>query len=112
MKARAVSWLWRMTRRVRFRYFRASPEIIRLAVMLDVRLLLSLRNFEDPVHERGIDVSHVTICFWWNRYGLSSAAQNWANSGVCPWVRTDQVAFLTGRGIAFFELIAAQVLTV
>ena len=40
-----------------FRYFKTSPEIIRLAVMLYVRFPLSLRNVEDLLHERGIDVS-------------------------------------------------------
>ena len=37
-----------------FRYFKISPEIIRLAVMLCVRFLLSLRNVEDLLHERGM----------------------------------------------------------
>jgi len=36
-----------------FRYFKTSPEIIRLAVMLYVRFPLSLRNVEDLLHERG-----------------------------------------------------------
>ncbi len=39
-----------------FRYFKTSPEIIRLAVMLYVRFPLSLRNVEDLLHERGIEV--------------------------------------------------------
>ena len=34
-----------------FRYFKTSPEIIRLAVMLYVRYPLSLRNVEDPLYE-------------------------------------------------------------
>ena len=38
-----------------FRYFKTSPEIIRLAVILYVRFPLSLRNVEDLLHERGID---------------------------------------------------------
>jgi putative transposase len=38
-----------------FRYFKTSPEIIRLAVMMYVRFPLSLRNVEDLLHERGID---------------------------------------------------------
>jgi putative transposase len=41
-----------------FRYFKTSPEIIRLAVMLYIRFPLSLRNVEDLLHERGIDISH------------------------------------------------------
>ena len=52
-----------------FKYFKTSPEIIRLAVMLYVRFPLSLRNVEDLLQERGIDVSHETVRFWWNRLG-------------------------------------------
>jgi putative transposase len=39
----------------RFRYFKASPEVIRLAVLMYVRFPLSLRNVEDLLFERGID---------------------------------------------------------
>jgi putative transposase len=52
-----------------FRYFKYSPDIIRLAVMLYVRFPLSLRQVEDLLHERGIDISHETIRYWWNRFG-------------------------------------------
>ncbi len=58
-----------------FRYFKTSPEIIRLAVMLYVRFPLSLRNVEDLLHERGIDVSHETVRFWWNRFGPLFASE-------------------------------------
>ena len=64
-----------MTKRSPFRYFKTSPEIIRLAVMLYVRFPLSLRNVEDLLHERGVDVSHETIRFWWNRFGPIFAAE-------------------------------------
>lgn len=40
-----------------FKYFKASPEIIRLAVMMSVRFPLSLRNVEALLHERGIGLS-------------------------------------------------------
>jgi putative transposase len=58
-----------MTKRDPFKYFKTSPEIIRLAVMMYVRYPLSLRNVEDLLHERGIDISHETVWFWWNRFG-------------------------------------------
>ena len=58
-----------------FRYFKTSPEVIRLAVMMYVRYPLSLRNVEDLLHERGIDVTHETIRFWWNRFGTVFAAK-------------------------------------
>ena len=64
-----------MTKRSPFRYFKTSPEIIRLAVMMYVRFPLSLRNVEDLLHERGIDISHETVRFWWNRFGPMFAAE-------------------------------------
>ena len=57
-----------MSKRSPFRYFKTSPEIIRLAVMLYVRFPLSLRNVDDLLHERGIEVSHETVRFWWQLY--------------------------------------------
>lgn len=58
-----------------FRYFKTSPEIIRLAVMMYVRFPLSLRNVEDLLHERGIYVSHETVRYWWNRFGPVFASE-------------------------------------
>jgi putative transposase len=58
-----------------FRYFKTSPEIVRLAVMLYIRFPLSLRNVEDLLHERGIEISHETVRFWWNRFGPMFAAE-------------------------------------
>jgi putative transposase len=58
-----------------FCYFNTSPEIIRLAVMLYVRFPLSLRNVEDLLHERGIDVSHESVRHWWNRFGPMFASE-------------------------------------
>ncbi len=58
-----------------FRRFNSSPEVIRLVVMMYVRYPLSLRNVEDLLHERGIEVSHETVRFWWNRFGPMFAAE-------------------------------------
>src|SRR5579863_842682 len=58
-----------------FRYFNSSPKVIRLVVMMYVRDPLSLRNIEDLLAERGIDISHETIRFWWNRFGPMFAAE-------------------------------------
>ena len=71
-----------------FRYFNSSPEVIRLAVMMYVRYPLSLRQVEDLLVERGIDVCHETVRFWWNRFGPRFAGEigrrrvarrNWSN---------------------------------
>jgi putative transposase len=64
-----------MIKRSPFRYFKTSPEVIRLAVMLYVRFPLSLRSVEDLLHERGIDVSHESVRFWWHRFGPMFASE-------------------------------------
>ena len=58
-----------------FRYFKTSPEVIRLAVMMYVRYPLSWRQVEDLLHERGIDICHETVRYWWNRFGPMVAAE-------------------------------------
>ncbi len=58
-----------------FRYFKTSPEVIRLAVMMYIRFPLSLRQVEDMLHERGIDICHETVRAWWNRFGPMFAAE-------------------------------------
>ena len=47
-----------------FRYFNSSPEVIGLAVRMYVRYPLSLRQVEDLLFERGIDVCRETVRFW------------------------------------------------
>ena len=58
-----------------FRYFKTSPEVIRLAVMLYIQFPLSLRNVEDLLRERIIEISHETVRYWWNRFGPMFAAE-------------------------------------
>ena len=57
------------------RYFNSSPEVIRLAVMLYIRYPLSLRQVEDLLFERGIDICHETVRLWWNRFGPMFAGE-------------------------------------
>ena len=58
-----------------FRCFNSSPEVIRLTVMMYIRYPLSLRQVEDLLAERGIDICHETVRFWWNRFGPMFAAE-------------------------------------
>lgn len=43
--------------------------------MMYIRFPLSLRNVEDLLHERGIDVSYESVRFWWQRFGPKFAAE-------------------------------------
>ena len=56
-----------------FRWFDSSPEVIALVVIMYVRYPLSLRNVEDLLFERGIDICHETVRLWWTRFGHKSA---------------------------------------
>ncbi len=58
-----------------FRYFNSSPEVIRLVVMMYVRYPSSLRQVEDVLFERGIDICHETVRLWWNGFGSMFAAE-------------------------------------
>ncbi len=58
-----------MSKQDPFKYYKTSPEIIKLAVMYYVRYPLSLRQVEDILHERGIDICHETVRYWWNKFG-------------------------------------------
>ena len=58
-----------------FRNFNSSPEVIRLTLMMYVRYPLSLRQVEDLLSERGIDICHETVRFWWNWFGPMFAAE-------------------------------------
>ena len=56
--------------------------------MMTIRYPLSLRQVEDILFERGIDICHETIRHWWNRFGPMFAGEirkrrldgrNWSN---------------------------------
>lgn len=53
-----------------FRYFKTSPEMIRLAVMLYARFPLSQRDIEHLLHERGIDICQEKVQIWLHRPGV------------------------------------------
>jgi putative transposase len=57
-----------------FRYLPFAPEVIRLVTMLYTRFQLGLRNVNDWLAERGIDICHETVRLWWNRFGPLFAA--------------------------------------
>ncbi len=43
--------------------------------MMYIRFPLWLRQVEDLLHERGIDICHETVRVWWNRFGPMFAAE-------------------------------------
>src|SRR4051812_28105023 len=51
-----------------FRGFRFPPEVIVLAVRWYLRYGLSYRDLEELLVERGVEVDHVTLCRWVQRF--------------------------------------------
>ena len=54
---------------ISFRYFKYPPAVIQLVVLLYVPYPLSLRQVEEMLFERGLDICHETVRLWWNRFG-------------------------------------------
>ena len=53
---------------------RFPPDTIHLAVWLYFRFTTSLRDVEDLLAERGIDVTYETVRCWANKFGPAIAA--------------------------------------
>jgi len=77
------------------RYWQTAPELILCAVRWYLRYSLSLRDVEELLAERGLEVDHTTIWRWVQRYGpeleqrlrsTCAAAPETAFASV-PWAR-------------------------
>jgi len=90
-----------MTKRFPFRYFKTSPDIIRLAVMMYDRFPLSLRNVEDLLHG-GIEIGHETVRFRWHRFGPMFASEREVSA------RPEAVAHHKRGKVGFALKVAAQ----
>src|SRR4030081_1335655 len=53
-----------------FKGFRFPPEVIVLAVRWYLRFGLSYRDVEELLSERGVEVDHVTVYLWVQRFAL------------------------------------------
>jgi putative transposase len=63
-----------MMAKISYRGYRFPPEIIQQAIWLYVRFILSFRDVEDLLAERGIAVSYETVRRWVNHFGPKIAA--------------------------------------
>ena len=82
-----------------FRYFNRSPEVIRLVVMMYVRYPLSLRNVEDLLAERGLDVSYETIRRWVLKFGplFAKELRRRRHRPTSHWHLDEMAVLITGR---------------
>jgi len=77
-----------------------------------VRFPLLLRNVEDLLHERGIDISHETVRFLWNRFGPMFAAEirmKWVSQmraySSWQWLLDEVVVNINGETHPFWRAV-------
>ena len=78
---------------------RFPPDIIRQAIWLYYRFTMSLRDVEDLLAERGIDVTYETVRCWANKFGPAIAAniRRKRGRGDSVWHLDEMVVRISGR---------------
>lgn len=79
-------------KQVSFKRHRFPPDVIRYAVWLYYRFTMSLRDVEDLLTERGIDVTYATVRCWANKFGPAFAANIRRGRGQACWAAKDFAA--------------------
>jgi hypothetical protein len=82
--------------------------------MMYIRFPLSLRQVEDLLNERGIDICHETVRAWWNRFGRHCQTNlNRPAKGASPRLSGRQLTPLgQGGGTVLSEDVAVIEVTV
>ena len=82
-----------------FKRHRFHPDIIRQSVWLYYRFTLSLRDVEDLLAERGIDVTYETVRCWANKFGPAIAAniRKRRHRADCVWHLDEMVVRISGK---------------
>jgi transposase-like protein len=92
---------------ISFKRYRFSPEVIRQAVWLYFRFTLSLRDIEEVMAQRGVDVSREAIRCWVNKFGPWIAA-NLRRRRPCPtgrWHLDEMVCKIGGRRMYLWRAV-------
>jgi len=84
---------------ISFKRHRFHPDVIRQAVWLYFRFTLSLRDVEDLMAERGIDVTYETVRCWVDKFGPAIAANIRKRRGKadCVWHLDEVVVKIGGK---------------
>jgi transposase-like protein len=84
---------------ISFKRHRFPPDVIRHAVWLYYRFTMSLRDVEDLLAERGIEVSYETVRCWANKFGPVIAANIRRLRGRpdCVWHLDEMVVRINGK---------------
>jgi transposase-like protein len=88
-----------MMRQISFKRHRFPPDVIRYAVWLYFRFTMSLRDVEDLLAERGIDVTYETVRCWVNKFGpaISANIRKARGRGDSVWHLDEMVVRIGGK---------------
>lgn len=92
---------------ISYKRHRFPPEVIRQAVWLYFKFTLSLRDVEETLAERGIDVSYETVRCWAEKFG-SSIAANIRRTRPRPgsvWHLDEMVVRINGRRMFMWRAV-------
>jgi putative transposase len=81
---------------ISYKWHQFPPDVIRQAVWLYFRFTLSLRDVEEILAERGIEVSFETVRCWARKFG-QSFARNLRRRRPCLLKKTIRVRFFATR---------------
>lgn len=92
---------------ISFKRHRFPPDIIRLAVWLYLRFTTSLRDVEEMLAERGIDVTYETVRCWANKFGPAIAANIRKRRGQADsvWHLDEMVVRINGKRMFMWRAV-------
>src|SRR3954453_12420205 len=81
--------------------FRFPPDVIVVAVRWYLRFNLSHRDVEELLIERGVEVDHVTVFRWMQRFTplLADAARFWRHAPGDRWVTDETCVKISGVAV-------------
>ena len=95
---------------ISYKRHRFPPEVIRHAVWLYLRFTLSLRDVEDLLAERGIDVTYETVRCWTRKFGRQFA-RNLRRSRFPPtaiWHLDEMVVTIVGKRMFLWRAVDSE----
>ena len=92
---------------ISFKRHRFPPDTIRLAVWLYFRFTTSLRDVEEMLAERGIDVTYETVRCWANKFGPAIAANIRRRRGRADgvWHLDEMVVRINGKRMYMWRAV-------
>lgn len=92
---------------ISFKRHRFPPDVIWLGVWLYYRFTLSLRDVEDLLAERGIDVTYETVRCWANKFGpaIASNIRRRRHRADCVWHLDEMVVKIGGEKMFMWRAV-------